>query len=126
MTTLRVRNPQKLRRREVVARLVRDRTKLVAISSLGSPTYDLAAAGDCACNFYLWGAMVGFATRPANLTLCLLEEVERLAKRVGVIGGGPTVAVIKVDGEDLPRVVRSRDGVYLKTRLRSALGLTTS
>jgi thiamine pyrophosphate-dependent acetolactate synthase large subunit-like protein len=200
MTTLGTQNPQKLRRREVVARLVRDRTDLIAISSLGSPTYDLASAGDRERNFYLWGAMGsaamvglglalaqpntpilvfagdgemlmgmgGLATiavkRPANLTLCILdnelygetggqqthtahgvdlaqvaracgiadsrrieksEELEQLAKRVGAIGDGPTVAVIKVDGEDLPRVIPSRDGVYLKTRLRSALGLPT-
>jgi thiamine pyrophosphate-dependent acetolactate synthase large subunit-like protein len=188
----------KLRRREVVARLVRDRGELIAISGLGSATYDLAAAGDCERNFYLWGAMGGaamvglglalvqpetpivvftgdgealmgmggFATialaRPSNLTICVLDnglygetggqpshtaggaslaeiargcgipdcrtivsmaELEELALRVGKIGAGATVAVVKIDDEELPRVLPSRDGVYLKTRIRSALGL---
>ena len=50
-----------LDRRAVVARLLQDRKNLVAISSLGSATYDLAAAGDHPRNFYLWGAMGGAA-----------------------------------------------------------------
>jgi hypothetical protein len=37
-------NSNKLDRREVVMRLLRDRRDLIAVSSLGSPTYDLAAA----------------------------------------------------------------------------------
>lgn len=48
-----------LRRREVVARILRDRKDSLAITSLGNPTFDVASAGDCAQNFYLWGAMGG-------------------------------------------------------------------
>ena len=54
-----------LDRRAVVARLLQDRKELVAISSLGSATYDLAAAGDHPRNFYLWGQWA------ARLTLAL-------------------------------------------------------
>lgn len=58
-----------LDRRVVVARLVRDRKDLVVITSLGSPTYDLAAAGDHDRNFYLWGAMGGAAVMGLGLAL---------------------------------------------------------
>jgi thiamine pyrophosphate-dependent acetolactate synthase large subunit-like protein len=189
-----------LDRREVVASLVRDRRDLIVISSLGSPTYDLAAVGDHVRNFYLWGAMGGaaqvglglalaqpdipvaviagdgealmglggFATialqRPANLSVVILDngrygetgaqlshtsgatslaavaaacgisdsrviehqtDVDALAKRLHVVGAGPTVAVVKITGEDKPRCLPSRDGVWLKGRLRAELGFET-
>lgn len=58
-----------LDRRDVVARLVRNRRDVVVVSSLGSPTYDLAAAGDHERNFYLWGAMGGAALVGLGLAL---------------------------------------------------------
>jgi thiamine pyrophosphate-dependent acetolactate synthase large subunit-like protein len=51
----------RLCRRQAVARLLRDRGDLLVVSGLGSPTYDVAAAGDHPRNFYLWGAMGGAA-----------------------------------------------------------------
>ncbi len=48
-----------LDRRAAVAALLHDRGDLLLVSGLGSPTYDVMAAGDCAENFYLWGAMGG-------------------------------------------------------------------
>lgn len=48
-----------LDRRAAVKRILRDRGDALAIASLGNPTFDLNAAGDCAQNFYLWGAMGG-------------------------------------------------------------------
>ena len=70
-------NTAMLDRRAVVSRILRDRGDALAISSLGNPTFDLAAAGDCPRNFYLWGAMGGAVmvglglaqARPANLSL---------------------------------------------------------
>lgn len=50
-----------LDRRLVVATLLKDRKGLVVVSGLGSPTYDVGAAGDHDRNFYLWGAMGGAA-----------------------------------------------------------------
>ena len=46
-----------LDRRLAVSRLLEGRTDLVVVTGLGSPTYDVASAGDCDRNFYLWGAM---------------------------------------------------------------------
>lgn len=187
---------EKLNRRKVVARIVRDRKDLVVISSLGSPTYDLAAAGDHDRNFYLWGAMGGasliglglalaqpntpvavlvgdgealmgmgaFATialqKPNNLSIIVLDnglygetgaqlshtasvtdlaavaaacgiqhtvvirkanKLDALAERINTVGNSATVAVIKISAADEPRVLPSRDGVWLKVRTQAAL-----
>ncbi len=58
-----------LDRRQVVATLLKDRKGLVVISGLGSPTYDVGAAGDNARNFYLWGAMGGAAMLGLGIAL---------------------------------------------------------
>ncbi|MCB1539577.1 MAG: aldehyde dehydrogenase [Rhodoblastus sp.] len=51
-----------LDRREAVARLLADRgPDLLVVTGLGSPAYDVMAAGDDDRNFYLWGAMGGAA-----------------------------------------------------------------
>ena len=50
-----------LQRREVVAQLLQDRGDLLVVSGLGSPSYDVMAAGDNDLNYYLWGAMGGAA-----------------------------------------------------------------
>ncbi|WP_200305583.1 thiamine pyrophosphate-dependent enzyme [Paracraurococcus ruber] len=46
-----------LDRRAVVADLLRDRGALCVVSGLGSPSYDVMAAGDHDLNYYLWAAM---------------------------------------------------------------------
>jgi thiamine pyrophosphate-dependent acetolactate synthase large subunit-like protein len=46
-----------LDRRAVVAELLRDRGELLVVSGLGSPSYDVMAAGDHPLNYYLWAAM---------------------------------------------------------------------
>jgi len=48
-----------LDRRRVVSALLADRKEAVVVGGLGASTYDIAAAGDHARNFYLWGAMGG-------------------------------------------------------------------
>jgi len=51
-----------LDRREAVARLLANRDRdLLVVTGLGSPAYDVMAAGDDDRNFYLWGAMGGAA-----------------------------------------------------------------
>jgi len=71
-----------LDRRKAAARLLADRDEnLLVVSGLGSPTYDVAAAGDHARNFYLWGAM-GLAV-PIGLGLALAQP----GKRVLVVTG---------------------------------------
>jgi thiamine pyrophosphate-dependent acetolactate synthase large subunit-like protein len=46
-----------LDRRQVVAELLRDRGELLVVTGLGSPSYDVMAAGDDDRNYYLWAAM---------------------------------------------------------------------
>jgi thiamine pyrophosphate-dependent acetolactate synthase large subunit-like protein len=46
-----------LDRRAVVADLLQDRGELLVVTGLGSPSYDVMAAGDHDRNFYLWAAM---------------------------------------------------------------------
>lgn len=58
-----------LDRRAVVRRLVQDRGDMLVIAGLGSSAYDLAAAGDHAGNYYLWGAMGGAAMMGLGLAL---------------------------------------------------------
>ncbi len=48
-------------RREAVKALLADRKNLLVVTGLGSPSYDVFAAGDHDANFYLWGAMGGAA-----------------------------------------------------------------
>ena len=70
-----------LERRELVRRLLVARGDLLVVSGLGSATYDVAAAGDHALNFYLWGAMGGTAMIGLGLALARPE------RRVAVITG---------------------------------------
>lgn len=46
-----------LDRRVAVADLLQDRGGLLVVSGLGSPSYDVMAAGDHPLNYYLWAAM---------------------------------------------------------------------
>ena len=48
-----------LDRRSVVSSLLAGRKDAIVVGGLGASTYDIAAAGDHARNFYLWGAMGG-------------------------------------------------------------------
>jgi thiamine pyrophosphate-dependent acetolactate synthase large subunit-like protein len=70
-----------LDRREFVQRMLIERRDLLVVSGLGSATYDVAAAGDHALNFYLWGAMGGTAMIGLGLALARPE------RRVAVITG---------------------------------------
>lgn len=65
-----------LDRREAVQRLLADRGEMLVVSGLGSPTYDVAAAGDDDRNFYLWGAMGSAA--PIGLGLALAQPTKRV------------------------------------------------
>jgi thiamine pyrophosphate-dependent acetolactate synthase large subunit-like protein len=46
-----------IRRREAVSAILSDRGNLLAVAGLGSPVYDVCAAGDHPLSFYNWGAM---------------------------------------------------------------------
>jgi len=73
-------------RRTFVARLLAAAPDALVISGLGSPSYDVFAAGDRERNYYLWGAMGGAA--PLGLGLALAQPAQ-------------SVLVITGDGEQL-------------------------
>ena len=75
-----------LDRRSAVAALLDQRGDLLVVSGLGSPSYDVFAAGDHDGNFYLWGAMGGGAMMGLGLALAQPDR---------------PVAVITGDGEQL-------------------------
>jgi len=88
-----------LDRREVVARLLRDREDLLVVTGLGSPSYDVHAAGDHDGNYYLWGAMgsaslvgLGLAQAQPNRTVVVVTgDGEQLMG----LGGLATIAIAK-------------------------------
>ena len=88
-----------LDRREAVAALLRDRGDLLVVTGLGSPSYDVHAAGDTDANYYLWGAMgaaalvgLGLAqARPDRKVLVITGDGEQLMG----LGGLATIAVAK-------------------------------
>jgi thiamine pyrophosphate-dependent acetolactate synthase large subunit-like protein len=75
-----------LGRRAAVAELLKDRGDLLVVSGLGSPSYDVHAAGDHPGNYYLWGAM-------GSAALIGLGLAQAFPQR--------KVAVITGDGEQL-------------------------
>lgn len=185
-----------LNRRSVVAELLENRGDLIVCSGLGSPTYDVMAAGDHDRNYYLWGAMgsaamigLGIAKArpedsvlvvtgdgemlmglgalatiavraPKNLTITVLDnghygetgmqrshtglgvELDQVARSLNFdwaaritemnqladlrqrihARNALNLAVIEIDTAEEVRVLPSRDGVYIKNRLRAALG----
>ena len=185
-----------LNRRDAVAELLQDRGDLIVVTGLGSPSYDVMAAGDHDRNYYLWAAMGSAATvglglavsrpqdpvmvvtgdgemlmgmgalatiavqMPKNLTIVVLDNghygetgmqhshaghgiaLEKVAESVGFdwtaritdmagvrdlrarahAGNALNFAAIAIDVAEEERVLPSRDGVYIKNRLRAALG----
>ncbi len=185
-----------LNRREAVAELLIDRGDLIVTTGLGSPSYDVMAAGDHDRNYYLWAAMGSAATvglglamsrpqdpvlvvtgdgemlmgmgalatiavqAPKNLTIAVLDNghygetgmqrshaghgigLEKVAQsvnfdwtaRITDLAGvcdlrarvhaknALSFAAITIDVTEEDRVLPSRDGVYIKNRVRAALG----
>ena len=58
-----------LDRRKVAAEILKQRGDALAVAGLGAPTWDTAAAGDSALNFYTWGGMGGAAMIGLGLAL---------------------------------------------------------
>lgn len=89
--------PAALDRRAAVRELLADRRDLLVVTGLGSPAYDVFAAGDHDANFYLWGAMgsaaligLGLAlAQPARPVAVITGDGEQLMG----LGGLATIAV---------------------------------
>ncbi len=64
----------RIERRAFVAELLRNAPQALVVSGLGSPSYDVYAAGDRDGNFYLWGAMGGAASVGLGLALAQPER----------------------------------------------------
>lgn len=97
--------PSQLDRRAAVAALLKNRKDMLVVSGLGSPTYDLHAAGDRDDNFYLWGAMGGAAliglglaqAQPGKRVLALTGDGEQLMG----LGGIATIGVARPRNLDI-------------------------
>ncbi len=88
-----------LRRREVAKALVRDRDGLLVVAGLGSPAWDMTAAGDHPLNMPLWGAMGGAAAM--GLGLALAQPDRRVLMVTGdgeMLMGLGTLATIALQG----------------------------
>jgi thiamine pyrophosphate-dependent acetolactate synthase large subunit-like protein len=88
-------------RRSAVARLLRHRGDALVVTGLGSPTYDVDAAGDTPLNFYLWAGMGGAAMM--GLGLALAQPQRRVLVVTGDgemlmgLGSLATIAVTRPD-----------------------------
>jgi len=86
-----------LDRRDVVARLLKDRGDTLVVTGLGAPSFDAAAAGDRVENFYLWGGMGGAAA--TGLGLALAQPGRRVLVITGdgeMLMGVGTLATVAV------------------------------
>jgi len=104
-------NSRPLDRRRAVARILRERGDALVVTSLGNPTFDVAAAGDRAQNFYLWGAMGGAVM--VGLGLAQAQPGKRVIVFVGdgemmmgigslatvAVQGAPNLSVVVIDNE---------------------------
>lgn len=100
-----------LRRRPAVASILAPRGDSLVVTGLGSATWDTAAAGDNALNFYTWGGMGGAAmvglglalAQPKRRTLVITGDGEMLMGLGSLATIGvqkPTnMAVVVIDNE---------------------------
>jgi hypothetical protein len=108
-----------LERRDFVRRLLIGRGDLLVVSGLGSATYDVAAAGDHALNFYLWGAMGGAAM--IGLGLASAQPERRVAVMTGdgdMLMGLGSLATIGVKQPRNLAIVVLDNGSYGETGMQ--------
>lgn len=96
-----------LDRRKAVLHLLAERTDMIVVTGLGSPTYDVAAAGDHDRNFYLWGAMGGAAMTGLGIALAQPEVPVLVVTGDGemLMGMGGFAAIAKQAPSNLSIVV---------------------
>lgn len=94
-----------MNRREPVSKLIDNRDCSLVVAGLGSPSYDVHAAGDDDRNYYLWGAMgsaalVGLGVaqaQPKKRVMVITGDGEQLMS----LGALATIAVTKVNNLDI-------------------------
>jgi thiamine pyrophosphate-dependent acetolactate synthase large subunit-like protein len=119
--------PDVLDRRDAVARLLADRGDALVVTGLGSPTYDVHAAGDCDANYYLWGAMggaslVGFGlaqAQPGRTVLVITGDGEQLM----ALGGLATIAAARPVNLDIVVLDNERYGETGMQTSHTGLGI---
>ncbi|CAM5362483.1 hypothetical protein ATER59S_01443 [Aquamicrobium terrae] len=92
-------------RREAVEKLLDARDGALVVTGLGSPSYDVHAAGDRDDNYYLWGAMGGAAlvglglaqAQPEKRVMVITGDGEQLM----AFGSLATIAVAKPKNLDI-------------------------
>ena len=101
----------KLRRRDVVSQLLRERGDLLVVAGLGSTTWDITAAGDAPLSFPTWGAMgqaamigLGLAlAQPKRRVLVVTGDGEMLMGLGSLATIGvqqpPNLTVVVIDNE---------------------------
>lgn len=100
-----------LDRRQAIAELLAERGDLLVVTGLGSPSYDVHAAGDGDGTYYLWGAMgaaalVGLGVaqaQPSRRVLVVTGDGEQLmglgAFATIAVARPANLAVVVVDNE---------------------------
>jgi thiamine pyrophosphate-dependent acetolactate synthase large subunit-like protein len=109
-----------LERRAAMARLLADRgDDLLVVPGLGSTAWDVAAAGDNDCNFYLWGAMGGASM--IGLGLALAQPDRRVAVITGdgeMLMGLGSLATIGIQKPRNLAIIVFDNGVYGETGMQ--------
>ena len=113
------RNNPRLDRRAAMRTLLAGRGDLLLVTGLGSTTYDAAAVGDDARNFYLWGAMGAAAM--IGLGLAIAQPERRVLVVTGdgeMLMGLGALATIGVERPPNLAIVVFDNGRYGETGMQ--------
>lgn len=115
-------------RREAVAKLMAARGGALVVTGLGSPTYDVHAAGDRDGNYYLWGAMGGAAliglglaqAQPDRRVMVVTGDGEQLM----ALGGLATIGAARPRNLDIYVLDNRHFGETGMQRSHTAMGVS--
>lgn len=111
-----------LDRRRVVETLLRDRgDDLLVVTGLGSPAYDVMAAGDHDLNYYLWAAMGSAATIGLGLAnACPQRRVVVITGDGEMLMGMGALATIAIQNPANLSVIVLDNGHYGETGMQAS------
>ena len=108
-----------LDRRQAVSTLLENRDDLLVITGLGSPAYDVMAAGDHEQNYYLWAAMGSAAMMGLGLACAQPERKVMVVTGDGeMLMGTGSLATIAVKKPDNLTIVILDNGHYGETGMQ--------